>query len=289
MEIVATHKGTDFDALASVVAAHLLYPGSICVLPEPQNPNVRSFISLHKNLFNVSRPKDLDVNRVTRLIVVDTCSWSRLGGLNQLENKKDLEIHLFDHHGNEGGLDPIWQCQDTVGANITLMLRHLRKRQNEITPIHASLFLAGLYEDTGNLTFPSTTAEDAHAAAFFLERGADLKILTAFISPAYSQKQKELLFRMLQTAQRTKLNGRLVSIIQLQVDGHVENLALVVQMARQVWNVEAAQLMVKHDIGRLPVVEDGQLVGIITRSDAMGQFYGLCPLDGHLDPAGIRN
>jgi CBS domain-containing protein len=48
---------------------------------------------------------------------------------------------------------------------------------------------------------------------------------------------------------------------------------------------EAAQLMVKHDIGRLPVVEDGQLIGIITRSDAMGHFYGLCPLDGHLDPA----
>lgn len=52
---------------------------------------------------------------------------------------------------------------------------------------------------------------------------------------------------------------------------------------------EAAQLMVKHDIGRLPVVEDGQLIVIITRSDAMGHFYGRCPLDGHLDPAGIRN
>ena len=52
---------------------------------------------------------------------------------------------------------------------------------------------------------------------------------------------------------------------------------------------EAAQLMVKHDMGRLPVVEDGQLVGIITRSDAMGHFYGLCPLEGYLDPACIRN
>ena len=78
MEIAATHKGTDFDALASVMAAHQLYPGSVCVLPEPQNPNVRSFISLHKNLFNVSRPEDIDVNRVTRLIVVDTNRWSRL-------------------------------------------------------------------------------------------------------------------------------------------------------------------------------------------------------------------
>jgi CBS-domain-containing membrane protein len=40
---------------------------------------------------------------------------------------------------------------------------------------------------------------------------------------------------------------------------------------------ETAQLMGRHDIGRLPVVEDGQLVGIITRSDAMGHFYGLVP------------
>ncbi len=47
---------------------------------------------------------------------------------------------------------------------------------------------------------------------------------------------------------------------------------------------EAAHLMGKHDFGRLPVVEDGQLVGIITRSDAMNLFYGLCPLHDHLDP-----
>ena len=52
---------------------------------------------------------------------------------------------------------------------------------------------------------------------------------------------------------------------------------------------EVTRLMVKHDIGRLPVVGDGQLVDIITRSDAMDHVYGLCLLDGHLDPAGIRN
>jgi len=90
-----------------VVAAHQLYPGSVCVLPEPQNPNVRSFISPHKNLFNVSRPEDIDVNRFTRLIVVDTNRWSRLGGLDQFEDKKDPEIQLFDHHGSDGCLNPM--------------------------------------------------------------------------------------------------------------------------------------------------------------------------------------
>jgi CBS domain-containing protein len=41
--------------------------------------------------------------------------------------------------------------------------------------------------------------------------------------------------------------------------------------------MEAARLMVKHDIGRLPVVENGRIIGIVTRSDAMRYFYDLLP------------
>jgi CBS domain-containing protein len=35
--------------------------------------------------------------------------------------------------------------------------------------------------------------------------------------------------------------------------------------------------MVKHDIGRLPVMKENKLVGIITRTDAMRYFYDLLP------------
>ena len=41
--------------------------------------------------------------------------------------------------------------------------------------------------------------------------------------------------------------------------------------------MEAARRMVKHDVGRLPVVEEGKIIGIITRSDAMLYFYDLLP------------
>ena len=41
--------------------------------------------------------------------------------------------------------------------------------------------------------------------------------------------------------------------------------------------MQAARLMVKHDIGRLPVVDRGRIIGIITRSDAMLYFYDLLP------------
>jgi tRNA nucleotidyltransferase (CCA-adding enzyme) len=69
-----------------------------------------------------------------------------------------------------------------MGANITLMIRYLKEAEIPITPVQA-----GLYEDTGNLTFLSTKAEDAHAAAYLLENGADLHIIGAFLSPIDDQ------------------------------------------------------------------------------------------------------
>jgi CBS domain-containing protein len=47
--------------------------------------------------------------------------------------------------------------------------------------------------------------------------------------------------------------------------------------------MDAAKLMVKHDIGRLPVVEDDKIVGIITRSDAMNYFYKTGPSQKKLE------
>jgi len=41
--------------------------------------------------------------------------------------------------------------------------------------------------------------------------------------------------------------------------------------------MEAARIMVKHDIGRLPVEDNGKIIGIITRSDSMRYFYDLLP------------
>jgi CBS domain-containing protein len=41
--------------------------------------------------------------------------------------------------------------------------------------------------------------------------------------------------------------------------------------------MQAARLMIQHDIGRLPVVESGRVIGIVTRSDTMRYLYDLLP------------
>lgn len=240
MQIATTHKNTDFDALASVVAATILYPEAIAVIPRIINPNVKGFLSLHRDRFNTVQPAEIDIDKVERLIVVDTNQWGRLEGMDCLSQKADLEIILWDHHLVNGDIQPAWKCQEQMGATITLMTRRLRAGRIKLTPIQATLFLAGLYEDTGNLTFPASQAEDAYAAAYFLEQKADLKVLASFLRPAYGPKQRDVLFQILESAQRTNLGGFRISITALEINHHVENLAVVLQMYREILDVEAA-------------------------------------------------
>lgn len=240
MQIVTTHTNTDFDAIASMVAVTLLHPGTVCVAPGNLNPNVRAFLSIHKDLFPTVTPRDVDLDAVTSLTVVDVNKWQRLDRLNALRDRPDLTIRLWDHHAEPGNIRAAWSCCETVGATVTLLVRHLKKERKLLTPMQATLLLAGIYEDTGNLTFSSATAEDAYAAGFLLERKADLSLLNAFLKPAYGEKQKDVLFQMLQSAKRRKVNGYRISICRQKIEGHVDSLAVVVHMLREILNVDAA-------------------------------------------------
>jgi CBS domain-containing protein len=90
------------------------------------------------------------------------------------------------------------------------------------------------------LSYPSTCPEDAYAAGFLLDRKADLNILGTFLQPAYGKKQKEVLFDMLQRADRSEVNGFSVSVSQVEIYNRVENLAMVMQMYRELMNVDVA-------------------------------------------------
>jgi tRNA nucleotidyltransferase (CCA-adding enzyme) len=271
MQIITTHKGADFDAAASVMAAKILYPEALAVLPKSLNPNVKAFLSIHKDVFDALTPHEIELEKVMRLIVVDTNKWGRLDQMDRLKKKKNLEIFLWDHHLSEGDIDATWKCEDAVGANITLLIRGIKQQNIELTPIQATLFLAGLYEDTGNLTFPATKAEDALAAAYLLQQGADLSVLSSFLRPAYGENQRKVLTRMLQSAKKTRLGSYQISFNQVNIDGYVNNLAVVVGMYREIFDVDVAfGIFVHKERGNIIVIgrsgTNGLDVGKIMRA-----------------------
>lgn len=239
MKIITTHKNSDFDALASLAAAKVLYPDARAVLPTSINENLKAFLAIHKDLFDFYYPKDITMDHVETLILVDTHSWKRLEGMKELETRDDLEIIIWDHHV-EGDIKGHVETIQETGATVTLLTKEIENQGKLITPIQATLLLMGIYEDTGNLTFPSTLAEDAYAAGYLLERKADLHILSTFLRPAYGRKQKNILFQMVKKAVRSKAAGFSYSIARMAIEGQVKNLAMVIQMYREIVNVDAA-------------------------------------------------
>ncbi|MBF0227133.1 MAG: CBS domain-containing protein [Desulfobacterales bacterium] len=240
MQIITTHKSTDFDGVASIIAGTILYPGAIPVLPKIINPNVKAFLSIHKDIFEMCSSDDIDFERVDSIVIVDTNSWTRLENMNKLKKRNDIEVILWDHHDGICDINPTWKCQEPSGANITLMLRQIKSQDIALTPMQSTLFLTGVYEDTGNLTFLSTTSEDAYSAGYLLERKADLIIINTFLRPAYGEKQKNILFEMLKNVTRSKVNGFNISFSVLDIAGHINNLSIVVHMYREIVNVDAA-------------------------------------------------
>ena len=248
MQIATTHRNTDFDGLASIVAATLLYPGTVAVCPKNVNPNVHRFLSLHKTSFDIILANEVDPEAVTRLIVVDTNQWRRLDQVVCLQGRDEVEVLLWDHHMSLGDIQPDWQCVEQIGATITLLVREIRKRRLQLTPLQATLYLIGLYEDTGQLTFSSTTPEDARTAAFLLEQGADLTIAVDFLNMAYGETQKKVLFRLMRDAEQHDIKGKKVGIGVVHIDKHVE-LSMVVQLYGKIVNADAVFVIFVNEGG----------------------------------------
>nr|WP_321466195.1 CBS domain-containing protein [uncultured Desulfobulbus sp.] len=253
MHIATTHRNTDFDGLSSIIAATLLYPGTVAVCPKSVNPNVHRFLSLHKTSFDIILSGEVKLDEVERLIVVDTNQWRRLERLDKLRDHPQVEIIVWDHHMGIGDINPHWQCVEKIGATITLLVRELRAQQINLTPLQATLFLLGLYEDTGQLTFSSTTPEDARAAAFLLEQGADLTIVVDFLNMAYGEVQKKVLFRLMRDAEQHEIKGKVVGLAVVHIHKHVE-LAMVVQLYGKIVNADAVFVIFVNESGNYFII-----------------------------------
>ncbi|MBU1234849.1 MAG: CBS domain-containing protein [Proteobacteria bacterium] len=271
MLIATTHKNTDFDGLASVIAATLLYPGCVGVIPKMTNKNVGQFLSTHKTAFNLILPHEVPHDKVRKLIVLDTDQWQRLDRLEKLAGRQDLEIDLWDHHMlGTGDILPTWSCREQIGSTVTLLVREMQKRQMQLTSLDSTVMLIGLYEDTGHLSYPSTTAEDARAAAYLLDNRADLNVAGFFLNPPYEENQKEILFEMMKETEKIAINENTIGFNCINLEKKVLNLAAIVNMYRKIVNVDALFVIFTSDdkntvIGRSGVenIHIGQAMAII--------------------------
>ena len=247
-EIIVTHTNTDFDAFAAMVAAHKLYPEAQICLGGAINRNVREFQALFADLVAVVDPTDVDHRSVRRLIMVDTVHANRLGDLADLCTRDGVQVLAFDHHQSVGELPPYLEpdalVSSTDGSLVTLLVHIIAERGLPVTPFEATVFALGIHEDTGSLTFATTTAADAEALAICMRAGADVALLEKWLANALTAPQRRTLAAALESAEELPLPGAHVLLSALRQDLYVEGVSVIAHRVMDLTGCDACFLLV---------------------------------------------
>jgi tRNA nucleotidyltransferase (CCA-adding enzyme) len=239
MDVITTHINADFDSLASMLAAKKLYPQAVLVFPGSQEKNLRDFfIQSTFYVFETERIKNIDLNAVRRLILVDTRQPGRIGKFGELVKRPGLEVHIYDHHpASPEDLRGTVEHIREVGATVTILAKMLKERKIPITSEEATIMAVGLYEDTGSFTFSSTSVEDYDAAAFLLSQGANLNMVSNLITRELTPEQISLLNELIQSSSRYTVKGLEVVIAKVSADKYVGDFALLVHKLKDMENI----------------------------------------------------
>ncbi|MBT0654084.1 A-adding tRNA nucleotidyltransferase [Geomobilimonas luticola] len=246
MDVITTHVNADFDCLGAMVAARKLYPEARLVFSGSQEKSMRDFfLKSTSYALDFTRLKDLEFDKITRLILVDCQHSSRIGRFAEILTRPGVEVHIYDHHPESSGdITPAAGIIRESGSTCTILATLLRERGIEVNATEATLMMLGIYEDTGSLTFPTITGEDYQAAAWLLEQGANLNTVADFMTQELTAEQVSLLNDLLKSLQTTTLNGIDVSLAHTSVDYYIGDIAVLAHMMRDMENLEALFLVV---------------------------------------------
>ena len=241
MEIITTHLEADFDGIASMVAAHKLYPEAHLVLPGGVQSRERAYLANHS--IPLASITDLPLTDITRVILVDTDHQDRLGLLEKIIEDKSVSIHIWDHHPLEPTNPLAMRAEflkvEPVGASITLLVEALEEQSQTWSQEEATLFAIALYEETGHFTYLQTTPRDLQVGARLIETGADLTVVTDVIQRKWTEPQVALFNALLQATQLLTLGRRRVALTTLAWTEYVADLAPVTQQLGQLYNADA--------------------------------------------------
>ena len=258
MKIIITHQNADFDGLGAMLAARKLWPDHHMVLSSAISQPVRKYMALHRDWLTVKQPPELEGEEITEVIVVDSRDESRFKDFSEIL-KNASRVTIFDHHPpGERDMEATTLIVEPVGACTTLLCERIEEKGIELDPEEATLMMLGLYADTGNLSFPSTTVRDLRAAAFLRESGASLPVVNRYLQQQYTPQQQELLVAILGGIELTERQGLRIGCGSHHTRSYVKGAALVVERILQLLGLDACFAILQ--------VEGKDTVQIIGRS-----------------------
>jgi tRNA nucleotidyltransferase (CCA-adding enzyme) len=245
MRILLTHEQADFDALASLLGAWLLDESALAILPHRMNRNVRAFLNLYGAELPFIERRDLPVETVEGVTLVDTQAMVSIRGVGA-----STPVHVIDHHTRRANLPEHWVITtEDSGAATTILVEALREQNGGLSATHATLLLLGIYEDTGSLTYTRTTPRDLQAAAFLLDEGANLSVAVDFLNHPLSLEQQAIYEKLRANIRSCVVHGHTVLITCGDAGEMDEELSTITHKLRDLLDPDALFTLVKTKSG----------------------------------------
>ncbi|HWN42451.1 MAG TPA: CBS domain-containing protein, partial [Thermoanaerobaculia bacterium] len=288
MELISTHIGADFDAFSAMVAAARLHPEAKMFFPGSREESLRRMLESGLVVLSELRHKEVEPAALTRVILCDVRQKERIGVVAEwLEQYPEIEVWAYDHHPDtesdvevRGGIvDP------GVGSTSTILVEELRRRGLPCNASEADLLLLGIYEDTGSLTYATTSPRDFEAAVWLLSQGGDLATVRRFVSRPLDPERLEILHRMTQRLEVHRIHGHRIGIVEVDLETYVEELAPLVSRCLEVFELPALFALFGEGT-------EGDRVTLIARGDLesfdLGDFLAVFGGGGHATAASAR-
>ncbi|MCA9881345.1 MAG: CBS domain-containing protein [Anaerolineae bacterium] len=242
MKLILTHNNADFDAVASMLAAHKLTPDAVAVLPPRQLQSVTHFLTLYHSALPFIQIDEMSArNTIEHVTLTDAQTVPDVYGIPD-----EVPTLIIEHHELERKLRPheTWAGEDT-GAATTLLVEQMQQRHITLTALEATLMMLGIYADTGMMTYGNTTSRDISAAAWLLDQGASLDTVRKFMMTPLGDDQQRLLERLLATQEHYQIVGYDIVISTATADKMISEINAVATQLRDMLDAAALFVLVE--------------------------------------------
>ncbi|MDR3115945.1 MAG: CBS domain-containing protein [Treponema sp.] len=240
MNIAFGHSNMDMDCLGSLLLVKKLFPDYRLVKSNLIHPAARKLYTLYEDYFDFLHPEELQGEGIDHIIIVDTCTAVRVKEYFNHIQHSDPRIRIFDHHNRER-CDILGASVEggAYGATVSYLGKLAMARGISLKPEEATIALAGIYADTGRLTYENVCREDYEVAAYLLDMGASLRLVKSFLDNIIEDDQILVLNQVLLVAGTSIIQGHKILLSYLDLEEQVRGLAAVVDKVMDVENPDA--------------------------------------------------
>lgn len=251
--LITCHSNADFDALAAMCAAALIYGPCDVLFPGTQEANLQTFYQELKERPGAAPgctfldDRVPDFSKYGRLVAVDTRRRSRLRHVWPLLDNPGTRIEVWDHHPETSDDVHAHVCHAEIcGAVTTLLIEEIQKLNIAVPRETATVLGLGIYSDTGSFSFSSVTQRDFAAAGWLLGRGMDINIISEKTAFSMTKEHIRALNALLESAQTYHINGTDVVLAEATLDSYLDDFAF---LAHKMMEMEKFDIL--FAIGRM--------------------------------------